>query len=96
MQQRPWPPGRGRLVGHDDPRAQVQHVFEHLAAVGATMEQFVKLTMRLTVLADLVSGRSGAPSQKGTVAAKDDAERMVGRVGETRKPVSRSPGHGWR
>ncbi|MFJ4918524.1 RidA family protein [Streptomyces sp. NPDC088725] len=49
--------GEGRLVGPDDPEAQVRQVFENLktalAAAGASMEQVVKLTFCLTDLADL-------------------------------------------
>jgi reactive intermediate/imine deaminase len=49
--------GQGRLVGQDDPRAQVKQVFENLkaalAAAGAEMEHVVKLTVYLTDLADL-------------------------------------------
>lgn len=49
--------GRGRLVGQDDPLAQVRQVFENLsaalAAAGARMDQVVKLTVFLTDLADL-------------------------------------------
>lgn len=49
--------GQGRLVGQDDPRAQVRQVFENLtaalAAAGAAMDQVVKLTVYLTDLADL-------------------------------------------
>lgn len=47
----------GRLVGANDPQAQVRQVFENLsaalAAAGATMENIVKLTIYLTDLADL-------------------------------------------
>jgi len=47
----------GRLVGKDDPAAQIRQVFENLtaalAAAGAGMEQVVKLTVFLTDLADL-------------------------------------------
>ncbi|MGN6792709.1 MAG: RidA family protein [Streptosporangiaceae bacterium] len=47
----------GRLVGQDDPAAQIRQVFENLAAAlaaaGATMDQVVKLTVFLTDLADL-------------------------------------------
>ncbi len=47
----------GRLVGKDDPAAQITQVFENLAAAlaaaGATMDQVVKLTVFLTDLADL-------------------------------------------
>jgi enamine deaminase RidA (YjgF/YER057c/UK114 family) len=49
--------GQGRLVGQDDPGAQVKQVFENLkaalAAAGAEMEHVVKLTVYLTDLADL-------------------------------------------
>jgi reactive intermediate/imine deaminase len=49
--------GQGRLVGQDDPRAQVRQVFENLttalAAAGAAMDQVVKLTVYLTDMADL-------------------------------------------
>ncbi len=47
----------GRLVGKDNPAAQIRQVFENLtaalAAAGAGMEQVVKLTVFLTDLADL-------------------------------------------
>jgi reactive intermediate/imine deaminase len=47
----------GRLVGKDDPAAQITQVFENLvaalAAAGTTMDQVVKLTVFLTDLADL-------------------------------------------
>ncbi len=47
----------GRLVGKDDPAAQIRQVFENLtaalAAAGAGMDQVVKLTVFLTDLADL-------------------------------------------
>lgn len=47
----------GRLVGADDPEAQVRQVFENLrtalAAAGGRMDQVVKLTVFLTDLADL-------------------------------------------
>jgi enamine deaminase RidA (YjgF/YER057c/UK114 family) len=49
--------GQGRLVGQDDPQAQVRQVFENLkaalAVVGAGLEQVVKLTVYLIDLADL-------------------------------------------
>jgi reactive intermediate/imine deaminase len=49
--------GKGRLVGADDPQAQVRQVFENLTAVlaaaGAEMRHVVKLTIYLTDLADL-------------------------------------------
>jgi len=49
--------GQGRLVGQDDPAAQVRQVFENLsaalAAAGARMDQVVKLTVYLMDLADL-------------------------------------------
>jgi enamine deaminase RidA (YjgF/YER057c/UK114 family) len=55
--------GQGRLVGQDDPRAQVRQVFENLtaalAAAGAAMDQVVKLTVYLTDLADLDVFRQG-------------------------------------
>jgi reactive intermediate/imine deaminase len=48
---------QGRLVGQDDPAAQITQVFENLAAAlagaGATMEHVVKLTVFLTDLGDL-------------------------------------------
>jgi reactive intermediate/imine deaminase len=48
---------QGRLVGRDDPAAQVRQVFENLrtalAAAGASMSQVVKLTVFLTDLAHL-------------------------------------------
>jgi len=51
----------GRLVGKDDPAAQIRQVFENLAAAlaaaGATMDQVVKLTVFLTDLADLAEFR---------------------------------------
>jgi len=47
----------GRLVGPDDPEAQVRQVFDNLrtalVAAGAGLEHVVKLTMFLTDLADL-------------------------------------------
>jgi len=47
----------GRLVGADDPEAQIRQVFENLrtalAATGAGFEDVVKLTYNLTDLADL-------------------------------------------
>ena len=47
----------GRLVGKDNPAAQIRQVFENLtaalAAAGAGMDQVVKLTVFLTDLADL-------------------------------------------
>jgi reactive intermediate/imine deaminase len=52
---------QGRLVGQDDPAAQITQVFENLgtalAAAGATMEHVVKLTVFLTDLADLAEFR---------------------------------------
>ena len=52
---------QGRLVGADDPKAQVRQVFENLrialAVAGAGMEQVVKLTVYLTDLADLAAFR---------------------------------------
>lgn len=52
---------QGRLVGEGDPRAQLRQVFRNLtaalAAVGATMEQVVKLTVFLTDMADLQAFR---------------------------------------
>ena len=49
--------GQGRLVGQDDPAAQVRQVFANLsaalAAAGARMDQVVKLTVYLMDLADL-------------------------------------------
>ncbi len=52
---------QGRLVGQDDPAAQVRQVFENLsaalAAAGATMAQVVKLTVYLTDLSDLAAFR---------------------------------------
>ena len=51
----------GRLVGKDDPAAQIRQVFENLsaavAAAGATMDHVVKLTVFLTDLADLAEFR---------------------------------------
>jgi reactive intermediate/imine deaminase len=51
----------GRLVGKDDPAAQIRQVFENLtaalAAAGAGMDQVVKLTVFLTDLADLAAFR---------------------------------------
>ena len=51
----------GRLVGADDPEAQVRQVFENLktalAAAGAGLEHIVKLTIFLTDLADLETFR---------------------------------------
>jgi enamine deaminase RidA (YjgF/YER057c/UK114 family) len=48
---------QGRLVGEDDPRAQVRQVFDNLAAAlaaaGAGMEHVVRLGVYLTDLADL-------------------------------------------
>jgi len=53
---------QGRLVGPDDPEAQVRQVFDNLmaalAAAGAGMEHVVKLTVYLTDLADLAVFRS--------------------------------------
>jgi reactive intermediate/imine deaminase len=53
---------QGRLVGPDDPAAQVRQVFDNLvaalAAAGAGMEHVVKLTVYLTDLADLAVFRS--------------------------------------
>jgi reactive intermediate/imine deaminase len=47
----------GRLVGPDDPEAQVRQVFDNLrtalAAAGAGLEDVVKLTIFLTDLEDL-------------------------------------------
>ena len=47
----------GRLVGADDPQAQVRQVFDNLAtalaAAGAGLANVVKLTVYLTDLADL-------------------------------------------
>ena len=47
----------GRIVGADDPEAQVRQVFENLeaalAVAGGRMDQVVKLTVFLTDLADL-------------------------------------------
>ncbi|HET9522337.1 MAG TPA: RidA family protein [Candidatus Limnocylindrales bacterium] len=47
----------GRLVGADDPGAQIRQVFENLRAAlaiaGSRMDQIVKLTVFLTDLADL-------------------------------------------
>jgi reactive intermediate/imine deaminase len=52
---------QGRLVGEDDPAAQVRQVFENLrtalAAAGASMSQVVKLTVFLTDLAHLAEFR---------------------------------------
>jgi len=52
---------QGRLVGQDDPAAQITQVFENLrtalAAAGASMSQVVKLTVFLTDLADLADFR---------------------------------------
>ena len=52
---------QGRLVGQDDPAAQITQVFENLgtalAAAGATMEHVVKLTVFLTDLGDLAEFR---------------------------------------
>jgi reactive intermediate/imine deaminase len=49
--------GQGRLVGQDDPAAQIRQVFENLKAAlnaaGADLDQIVKLTIYLTDLADL-------------------------------------------
>ena len=48
---------QGRLVGPGDPQAQIRQVFENLsaalAAVGAGIQNIVKLTVYLTDLADL-------------------------------------------
>jgi reactive intermediate/imine deaminase len=53
--------GEGRIVGQDDPTAQVRQVFENLknalAAAGAGMQDVVKLTIYLTDLADLEAFR---------------------------------------
>lgn len=53
--------GQGRLVGQDDPAAQIRQVFVNLsaalAAAGATMAQVVKLTVFLTDLANLAEFR---------------------------------------
>jgi reactive intermediate/imine deaminase len=47
----------GRLVGADDPGAQIRQVFENLRAAlaiaGGSMDEVVKLTVFLTDLADL-------------------------------------------
>ena len=52
---------QGRLVGEDDPAAQVRQVFENLRtaldAAGASMSQVVKLTVFLTDLAHLAEFR---------------------------------------
>lgn len=52
----------GAIVGRDDPRAQIEQVFENLtralAAASATMEHVVKLTVYLTDLSDLAVFRS--------------------------------------
>jgi reactive intermediate/imine deaminase len=52
---------QGRLVGQDDPAAQITQVFENLgtalAAAGVTMEDVVKLTVFLTDLGDLAEFR---------------------------------------
>lgn len=52
---------QGRLVGQDDPAAQVKQVFENLAtalaAAGTTMDRVVKLTVFLTDLGDLAEFR---------------------------------------
>lgn len=52
---------QGRLVGQDDPAAQVRQVFENLAtalaAAGTTMDRVVKLTVFLTDLGDLAEFR---------------------------------------
>ena len=52
---------QGRLVGQDDPAAQITQVFENLtaalAAAGATMEHVVKLTVFLTDLGDVAEFR---------------------------------------
>ena len=52
----------GRLVGQDDPEAQVRQVFTNLeaalAAAGATMDHVVKLTVFLTDMADLAAFRT--------------------------------------
>lgn len=51
----------GRLVGQDDPQAQIRQVFDNLkaalAAAGAGLEHVVKLTVYLTDLADLADFR---------------------------------------
>ena len=51
----------GRLVGQDDPEAQVRQVFTNLeaalAAAGAAMDDVVKLTVFLTDMADLAAFR---------------------------------------
>jgi reactive intermediate/imine deaminase len=51
----------GRLVGADDPGAQIRQVFENLrtalAASGAGLEDVVKITVFLTDLADLEAFR---------------------------------------
>jgi reactive intermediate/imine deaminase len=47
----------GRLVGSDDPEAQIRQVFDNLravlAAAGSGLERIVKLTIFLTDLGDL-------------------------------------------
>jgi reactive intermediate/imine deaminase len=52
---------QGRLVGQDDPAAQVRQVFENLAtalaAAGTTMDRVVKLTVFLTDLGDVAEFR---------------------------------------
>ena len=52
---------QGRLVGQDDPAAQVRQVFENLAtalaAAGTTMDRVVKLTVFLTDLGNLAEFR---------------------------------------
>jgi reactive intermediate/imine deaminase len=52
----------GRLVGQNDPEAQVRQVFTNLeaalAAAGATMDHVVKLTVFLTDMADLAAFRT--------------------------------------
>jgi len=52
----------GRLVGQDDPEAQVRQVFTNLeaalAAAGAAMDDVVKLTVFLTDMADLAAFRT--------------------------------------
>lgn len=51
----------GRIVGVDDPEAQVRQVFRNLelalVAAGSGMDKLVKLTIYLTDLADLASFR---------------------------------------
>ncbi|HEY7484855.1 MAG TPA: RidA family protein [Streptosporangiaceae bacterium] len=53
--------GDGKVVGENDPEAQVRQVFDNLAAAlaaaGGGMEHIVKLTIFLTDLADLAAFR---------------------------------------